>query len=80
MTKSSTQFNAQTERLGRDCYAAAMEKVGPLWHHFSAEMRWAFVSEQILTLLRQQDESIPDARVRAMMDEVTEHCTSLTFK
>lgn len=69
----------QTERLGKKCYAAAVERAGALWHHFSPELRWAFVSEQILTLLQHQDDSVPDARVRAMMNEVTEYCRALTF-
>jgi hypothetical protein len=80
MTKKSPEFSAQTMRLGRECYFLAKEVVGPLWQHFSREMRWAFVSEQILSLLRQQDESVSDARVRAMMNDVTEFCRHCTFE
>lgn len=72
--------DAQTKRLGQKCLTSAEAAVGPLWQHFSPELRWAFVAEQILSLLRAQDESISDARVRSMMNALTEYCTSLVFK
>lgn len=76
-------FSDATQKLGRDCYFAAMKHCGPdMWRLLSLEDRWAFVSEQILALFVAMDNAgsaKPFTRCKTLR-AVRDYCHWYNFK